>query len=315
MNGGSRPVVAALDVGGTAIKASLVAADGTVTVRRSVPTPVADGPDAVVAAVRALAGELCNGPEPVVAAAAVIPGSVDDGAGRARYSANIGWRDVPLRALLAADLELPVAVQHDVWAAGLAERRIGAARDESDCVVTVVGTGIAAVLVSGDMVVAGASGVPGEIGHLPVYPDGEVCACGARGCLEAYASAAAIAHRYAMRSGVALSAREIADRVGLDPVADQVWADAAEAFGLAFAAVSMLLDPALIVLGGGLAGAGERLLVPVRRALAARMSWRAAPELRLSVLGAQAGVLGAAILGWSLVGLTDVAHWATAVST
>jgi glucokinase len=300
---GSAAVIA-VDVGGTGIKAAVLDAASGVLRRADQPTPVSDGPSAVVDAVRRAAGGLA-GPE-VVAAGVVVPGSVDTAAGTARYSANLGWRDIPLRDLLAADLGMPVTIEHDVRAAGLAERTLGRARGVADCLIVVIGTGIASVIVSGGSAQRGATELAGEIGHMPVYADGEVCACGQRGCLETYASAAAIVRRYRAAGGDSTGAGEIAAARHSDPLADRVWREATDALGIALASYTMLLDPELIVLGGGLAGAGTALLVPVRAALAARLAWRSAPHVELSPLGSRAGELGAAILAWQAAGRTDV---------
>ena len=296
--------VIAVDVGGTGIKAALLDAAGRVLRRGDEPTPVSDGPSAVVDAVRQAACELA-GPE-VVAAGVVVPGSVDVPSGTARYSANLGWRDVPLRDLLAVDLGVPVAIEHDVRAAGLAERTVGRARGVADCLIIVIGTGIACAVVSGGMAVRGAAGLAGEIGHMPVYANGDVCACGQRGCLETYASAAAIVRRYRAAGGVLTGAREIAAACESDPLARTAWREATDTLGIALASYTMLLDPELIVLGGGLAGAGEALLVPVQTALAARLAWRAVPPVELSPLGSRAGELGAAILAWQAAGRADL---------
>jgi glucokinase len=304
--------VIAVDVGGTGIKACLVDGAGAPTHRITRPTPVADGPAAVLAAVRQVAAELA-GPD-VVAAGVVVPGSVDVHAGVARYAANLGWTDVPLRDLLAADLGVPVVVEHDVRAAGLAELTLGKARGVGECLVLVIGTGIAGVVVSGGSIVRGATDLAGEIGHTPVHPDGEMCACGQRGCLETYASAASIARRYRALGGVetdASTARELAARRDSDPVARQVWADAVDALAIALTTYTMLLDPEVVVFSGGLAEAGPALLEPVRESLDGRLRWRPAPALRTSTLAGCAGQLGAAILAWQLVAHVDFGSWTT----
>jgi glucokinase len=301
--------VVAVDVGGTGIKAALLDSTGRVLRRIEARTPVAEGPTAVVQAVRAIARELSD--DETVAAGVVVPGDVDAASGTARYAANIGWRDVPLRELLADDLGIPVVLEHDVRAAGLAERMLGRARGAADCLLVVIGTGIAGVIVSGGTALHGAIGLAGEVGHAPVYPDGEACACGQRGCLETYASGAAIARRYRTAGGVG-SAQEVVAARASDPLAAQVWRDATRALGIELATCTMLLDPELIVLGGGLAAAGAALLEPVRSELAARLTWRPAPLVELSPLGSRAGQLGAALLAWQAVGRTDFSAWEAA---
>jgi len=293
--------VVAVDVGGTSIKAARVSAAGELADARQVPTPVADGPQAVVAAVRELVAPLAEGASAV---GVVVPGVVDVPAGVARYAANLGWRDVPLARLITDDTGLPVALEHDVRAAGIAERRVGRLAGARDALVLVIGTGIAGVVVAGGDAVRGATALAGEIGHVPVYPDGETCACGQRGCLETYASAGAIARRYAVRTGVARSAEEIVGRLSDDADADAavVWGDAVAALGLALATYTLLLDPEVIVLSGGLAGAGAVLRDGVVAALTGRLLWRPAPPVELSSLAGRAGLRGAALLAWDAAG-------------
>lgn len=304
---GTARTVLAIDVGGTGIKAALIDGDGAVVRRLERATPAAEGPQAVVAAVRAVAAELAD--RSVAAVGAVVPGAVDVSAGIARYSANLGWRDVPLRDLLIADLGLPVTVEHDVRAAGWAEVVLGRARDVADCLIMIIGTGIAGVVRSGATMLRGAGDLAGEIGHVPVYPDGDICACGMVGCLETYASAAAVARRYQARSGRVRDARAVAAARESDPVAGEVWQEATQALALALTTYTMLLDPAAIVLGGGLAEAGEALLAPVRGELSRRLVWRPAPPVEVSPLGARAGQLGAALLAWQSIGRTGFETW------
>jgi glucokinase len=301
------PSVIAVDVGGTSIKAALIGETGEMSRHVDVPTPVGAGAEAVVGAIRDVTRSL-GGPS-VCAVGVVVPGVVEVGSGVARYSANLGWRDVPLGDVLGAEAGVPVAVEHDVRAAGHAERTLGLARSVADCLVVVIGTGIAGVVVSGGRHVRGALDLAGEIGHVPVYPDGDVCACGQRGCTETYASAAAISRRYLAGTGTIRSAEEICARRDSDPAAARVWAEAAEALGLALAGYTMLLDPSLVVLAGGLAGAGAALRDPVQSALAARLAWRPVPAVEVSPLAGRAGVYGAALFAWRAAGRDPGADW------
>lgn len=298
------PTVVAVDVGGTSVKGATITADGATVRRLDVATPVRDGPDAVVGALRHVIGELTD--PSVSAVGVVVPGVVDVASGTARYAANLGWRDVPLAALLGPATGVPVVIDHDVRAAGHAELTLGLARGVPDCLIVVAGTGIAAVVVAGGTPVRGASDLAGELGHLTVRPDGELCACGQRGCTEVYASAAGITRRYLARTGRGLSAPEIVAARRTDEAAVVVWNDAVEALGLALSGYTMLLDPSLVVLAGGLAGAGDALRDPVCDALAARLVWRDPPDVQVSPLGARAGQYGAALLAWQAVG-PDVA--------
>jgi glucokinase len=296
--------VVALDVGGTTMKGAVVGPDGATRCPLRRPTPHDQGPDAVVAAIGAALGELQedarqSGLE-VAAAGVVVPGIVDEARGLAVFSANLGWRDLPLRALLEARTGLPVGFGHDARAGALAEATLGAARGERDVLFVPVGAGIAgAAIVDGRPLVAG--GYAGELGHLQVDPAGEPCGCGGRGCVETVASGPALARRYAARSGrpVAGAAAAVAAAVRAgDPDAVAVWADAVAALAQALAAAVGVLASRVVVVGGGLAGAGDLLLRPLAEALPARLSPGAmpVPRLVLTALGDQAGCLGAALL-------------------
>jgi glucokinase len=309
--------VVAVDVGGTTIKGAVISTGGEVLRHQETATPVAAGPDAVVDLVRSVTKELVASAESsqVATVGVVVPGSVDATTGVARFSANIGWRDVPLRDLLARDTSLPTVVDHDVRAAGVAESSIGLTTGLDDSLLVVIGTGIAGVLTVGGHQVTGATGLAGEIGHLPVWPDGVPCPCGQRGCLERYASAAGISRRYLEATGRQASAAEIAQSGSTDQTAALVWGQAVEALAIALAGCTMMFDPAVIVLSGGLSRAGSHLLEPLRTALAQRVRWRQRPPVELSALGARAGVFGAAILAARAAGHDDFSSWTVAATT
>jgi glucokinase len=228
-----------------------------------------------------------------------VPGIVDEIGGRAVYSANLGWRDLPLAGLLAERLALPVALGHDVRAGARAEAAVGAARGVRDVVFIPVGTGIAGAAICGGEPLSG-GGFAGEIGHLVVRPGGEICQCTGRGCLETVASAAAIAARFTALSGHrAAGAAEVVRWLDQgDESAREVWDEAIAALADALAATVTLLAPELIVIGGGLAEAGDRLLVPLRAQLAERLTFQRRPRLVRAELGDRAGCLGAGLLAW-----------------
>jgi glucokinase len=293
-------LVLAIDVGGTTLKGELVDGDGTVLAERAAPTPRGTAArDAVVALGRALLADADG--HPVAAAGVVVPGVVDPAAGVATYSANIGWRDLELVDALGSAWSLAVSIGNDVVAGGIAEHRTGAGHGVADLLFVPIGTGIAAALLSGGRLVPGGGGTCVEIGHVAVRT-GPRCGCGGDGCLEAWASAGAVARRYAeLAGGPAVGAHEVAARVGRDPVADLVWGDAVDALAVGLSTAALLLAPELVVIGGGLAGAGDRLLDPLRLALAARARVVAAPTLTTAAHGSRAGVIGAAMLardGW-----------------
>ncbi|MGW0122058.1 ROK family protein [Streptomyces sp. NPDC003327] len=304
--GGPSSCVLALDVGGTAMKGSVLdpVLRPVASLRR--PTPRAEGPDAVVAAVAETlldlerrAGE--RGLR-VEHAGVVVPGIVDEDRQRAVWSANIGWRDLPLAALLASRTGLPVTLGHDVRAGGAAECALGAARGARDVLFVAVGTGIAAALsLDGRPVSAG--GFAGELGHIRV-PGGTACPCGGDGCLETVASAHSVARAYTARSGrPAAGAADVAARLGAgDPVARAVWTEATEGLAEALATAVSLVAPELVVLGGGLAEADRLLLDPVRDGLDARLTFQRRPALVRAALGDRAGCLGAGLAAWRAAG-------------
>ncbi|TDD30545.1 ROK family protein [Actinomadura sp. KC06] len=285
-----------LDVGGTTMKAAITK-NSEIVATESRPTDHTDPVRGILDFAAHLATRASSLGSPARAAGIAVPGIVDESTGTAVYSANLGWRDVPMLHLAQERLGIPVAIGHDVRTAGLAEAVLGAGRDASDFVFLAIGTGIAAALIINNTPYPGAAGWSGEIGHVVVRPNGEDCPCGNKGCLETYASAAAISRRY----GKNVPTAEVIDRAGKNEVeASQVWSDALDTLADGLAATTLLLDPALIVIGGGLAQAGEALLSPLSTRLADRLKFRPSPPLLLTQLDDQAGVKGATLLAQRL---------------
>jgi len=282
--------------------------DARVVSRLRRPTPPRDrGPGEVLAAILATADELtaaAPGNAGVNGLGLVVTGIVDERRGLAVHSENVGWRDVPVRSLVERATGLPVGFGHDVRAGTLAEWRLGAGQGLQDLVFVPIGTGVSAGIVIQGRLVSG-GGYAGEIGHVDLG-HGEPCTCGGRGCVEAVASAAAIARRYAAASGRPLSdAREVAERMAAgDPTARRVWADATAALALALAWASVVLAPQAILLGGGLARSGKLLFDPIRQALGRHLGVVRQPRLVPATLQDEAGVLGAALLAWDALGRT-----------
>lgn len=291
------PALLAIDIGGTTVKGALVDGDGRVLTRHATPTGRGGAAQAVVRDVAArLAARTVELGVSLGGAGVVTPGIIDAAQGVVRYASNLDWIDVPLQSVVASAVEVPVAVGHDARSAGEAEWLLGAARGSRDFVHFSIGTGIAASLVVGGRPVEGSAGGAGELGHMPVRPDGEKCPCGQLGCLEVYASGGGVARRYLALSGHPARAEEVVERLDVDPVARQVWDDAVSAWVTSLAACSVILEPELVVLGGGLAQAGDTLLAPVRDGLDQALTWRRPPEVRRSTLGVDAALLGAALL-------------------
>jgi glucokinase len=305
--------VIALDVGGTGMKAALIGADGELLHRARRATGRERGPDAVVADILDFAAALrAHGAEhfgePACAAGVAVPGIVDEAAGVAVYAANLGWRDVPLRARLTERLGgVPVALGHDVRTGGLAEGRIGAGRGADRFLFVPLGTGIAGAIGIGGRVEAGAHGFAGEIGHIVVRPGGTPCPCGQRGCLERFASAAAVSEAWAAACGDPdADAADCAKAVESgDARAREVWQEAVDALADGLVTALTLLDPRTLIIGGGLAEAGETLFTPLRDAVRRRVTFQKLPSLVPAALGDTAGCLGAGLLAWDLLATTD----------
>ncbi|MGW2519967.1 ROK family protein [Streptomyces sp. NPDC001617] len=304
--------VIALDVGGTGMKAALVGASGELLHRARRATGRERGPDAVVEGILDFAAELrAYGAEhlgePASAAGVAVPGIVDEQHGVAAYSANLGWRDVPLRDLLGDRLGVPVALGHDVRTGGLAEGRIGAGKGADRFLFVPLGTGIAGAIGIAGRVESGAHGFAGEIGHIVVRPGGVPCPCGQIGCLERYASAAAVSEAWARACGDPnADAADCAKAVTSgDPNAVRVWQEAVNALADGLLTALTLLDPRTLIIGGGLAEAGETLFTPLREAVERRITFQKAPEIVPAALGDSAGCLGAGLLAWDLLTTTD----------
>lgn len=288
-----------LDVGGTTMKAALVSEDARVDedarvlASESRPTDRADPVGGVLDFAAHLAARAASLGSPARAAGIALLGIVDEATGTAVHSANVGWRDVPILRLARERLGIPVAIGHDVRTGGLAEAVLGAGRGAGDFVFVAVGTGIAAALILNGVPYPGTVGWSGEIGHVVVRPGGEPCACGNRGCLETYASAAAISRRH----GEGVPAEEVIARAGRgEEKAGRVWSEALDCLADGLAAATLLLDPGLVVMGGGLARAGDALLAPLESRLATRLKFRDPPRVLRTELDDQAAVKGATIL-------------------
>ncbi|MEU0632209.1 ROK family protein [Streptomyces sp. NPDC005989] len=301
--------VIALDVGGTGMKAALVGADGTLLYEARRATGRERGAEAVVESILTFASDLrAYGEdhlgESAVAAGVAVPGIVDAENGVALYAANLGWRDVPMRELLGDRLGgVPVALGHDVRTGGLAEGRIGAGKGADRFLFVPLGTGIAGAIGIAGTIEAGAHGYAGEIGHIVVRPDGPDCSCGQRGCLETLASASAVSRAWAAASGdPEADAADCAKAVESgDPAALEVWRNAVDALAAGLVTALTLLDPSTLIIGGGLAEAGETLFTPLRAAVEERVTFQKLPHIVPAALGDTAGCLGAGLLAWDLL--------------
>ncbi|WP_284974482.1 ROK family protein [Arthrobacter sp. efr-133-TYG-104] len=329
--GAAESPVLSFDVGGTDIKAGLVDPHGTVLGMRRVPTPLdSKRPgEAVLDRIAELAAELtAEFPQAKAQAAGIIvPGIVDSTSGVGIYSANLGWRNFPFTREAERRLGIPVAFDHDVRSAAAVEHTFGGSREFQDVVVMVVGTGIAAAVFSGGKAVT-AGGFAGELGHAQVpdpdagYGDGR---CGDTGrtrttgtarttgytILEAVGSAGAVARRYQAATGVEVQgAREVLIRArSQDAVAARIWDDAVRALAFTICQCVNIIGTEAVVIGGGLAEAGDELLQPLRSSVDAMLDFQRRPQLMRAQLGQNAGLLGAAMNARALLGtMESTAH-------
>jgi glucokinase len=282
-----------LDLGGTNVKCALL--DGErVLAQTSAPTRSASGPEDVLARVAELGRATAAPFGPVASAGLGLPGHFDPVAGTASLLPNLegDWLGRPIAGPLGDALGVPVALVNDVRAMTLAELRLGAGRGAEDLVCVALGTGVGGGVVIGGRLHLGL-GHAGEIGHTTVLPDGPLCGCGNRGCLDRVAAASAIAAA-AGRDSVADAVRAAE---GGDAQARDALAEAGRHVGLALAGAIVLLWPQRVVVGGGVAAAGEHLLAPLRDEVARRACVAPPIDIRAGELGPEAGAIGAAL--WS----------------
>jgi glucokinase len=298
--------IVAVDVGGTLTKIAYADPTGSLTGLARLSTQMAEGGAGLVswlaATIRRWADQRRDAR--CLGYSAVAPGIVDTARGTVRAAPNVDWVDVPLRDQLSELTGLQGVVAHDVRSAGLAEWRLGSGLGADNLLFLSLGTGIAgAMVVDGRMLEAG--GYAGEIGHTRVAAAGDArCACGQVGCLETLASAAGVARTYARLAGSAewIEAHRVADRARSgDPDAQRAFDLAAAALTQALTNYVTLLGPELIVIGGGLSGAADLFLPQVLDAMTTAMSFQRLPRMVTATLGADAGVIGAGLVGWELI--------------
>ncbi|MFF5498448.1 ROK family protein [Streptomyces aquilus] len=298
-------LVAALDIGGTKIAGALVDDRGHILVRAQRATPAQEDGETVMRAVEEVLGELTVSPLWGRASALGIgsAGPVDASAGTVSPVNVPGWRDYPLvRRVRAATGGLPVELIGDGVAITAAEHWQGAARGHDNALCMVVSTGVGGGLVLGGRLHPGPTGNAGHIGHISVDMDGDLCACGSRGCVERIASGPNIARR-AYENGwrpgpdgdTSAAAVAAAARAG-DPIAVASFERAAQALAAGIAATATLVEIDIAVIGGGVGKAGEVLLTPLRKALTdyATLSFVQRLAVVPAQMGTDAGLVGAA---------------------
>ncbi|HLG05939.1 MAG TPA: ROK family protein [Gemmatimonadales bacterium] len=311
--------IVGVDIGGTNLVVGAVSEDGR-QVRGLVtePTGAPEGPEAVIERILEMARGVIAAARREDPAGEIIgvgigsPGPLDRSRGVVIFTPNLRWKDMPLRDRIGGGLGLAAALDNDANCAMLGEHWRGAAQGADSAVCFTIGTGIGGAVVIGGKLVHGASDAAGEIGHITIEVNGRRCGCGNDGCLEAYASGPAIARRAveAIEAGATsdlvnrvqgqldrITAQIVFEAVAAgDALADELVRDTARYLGVGIANLINILNPEVVVVCGGVTGAGDHLFIPLRREVA-RRAFRPAVEACRIVPGAlpgTAGVVGAA---------------------
>ncbi len=308
-----------IDVGGTNVKIALVDEKGKIIYSNSVPTYANMGYEYTVnnikQAIRDLMKETNTDAKNIQGIGFDFPGQVDYKKGIVKLAPNIpGWVNVPIAKMIEDEFGIPTRIDNDVRCAALGELNFGAGKGCENFVCITVGTGIGSGLVINGKLVRGAANAAGEIGHIKLQMNGgPICGCGDTGCLEAFASGpsiVAMAQEY-IKGGKSTKFRELAGVDGEitpylvakaaeagDPVAKRIFEIVGTYIGLGLTSVINLLNPEKVIIGGGVAEAGDLLLEPIRKTIKERamVVARDSVEIVPAQLGNTAGVIGASML-------------------
>ena len=308
-----------IDLGGTSIKAGLVDENGRILQKVTRPTKIERGARPVVDDMADMSLELIRleglSTNEVKAVGIGLPGILDPRTGHVPFCTNLGWHDVPVIQWMQETIDKPIYIENDATVAGLAESVAGVSAGVKNSVFLTLGTGVGGGIVLNGKIYSGSHGVASELGHMITVAEGEQCTCGNRGCWERYASATAL-----IRMGKQAAAENptslICTETGGDPekitaktvidaakagdgTAQKVFDDYVYHLCTGLVAIVNFLDPEVIVLGGGVSLAGDFLLNAVRKKLPEMIFYKTMPyaEIKLAMLGNDAGIIGAAMLG------------------
>lgn len=307
-----------IDVGGTNVKIALVNDKGKIIYSNSVPTHAELGYEFTVNNIKQAIYDLLKETKlqnkDIEGIGFGFPGQIDFKNGIVRNAPNIpGWVDIPIKQIFEDEFHIPTRVDNDVRCAALGELNYGAGKGCENLICITVGTGIGSGLIVNGKLVRGASNAAGEIGHIKLQmKDGPICGCGDTGCLEAFASGPAIvamAEEY-IKGGKSTKYREIANGNPLtpyivceaakagDPVAQRIFTIIGEYIGIGMSGVVNLLNPEKIIIGGGVADAGDFLFNPIIKAIKERAMKISGETVQVvpAQLGNTAGVIGASLL-------------------
>ena len=308
-----------LDVGGTTFKAGVVTEDGRIVHKDAMPTGIERPYQEIIADMAALckkvAADAGVAMSEIKSIGVGVPGLFDNKTGMIPFCTNLGWHDIPFVAEMKKHLDTPVYGDNDATVAGLAESVAGVSAGIRDSVFLTLGTGVGGGIIIDGKPYSGAHGCGSEIGHMMIKMGGELCTCGNYGCFERYASATAIIREarkaiveYPESSMLAacggdpekLNAKIVIDAAKAgDETAKTVFDDYVHALAVGIINIINMLDPEVIVLGGGVSAAGEFLLDAVREAVKPMVFFKTMPYARIELaqLGNDAGIIGAAMLG------------------
>lgn len=316
----SAAVTVGFDIGGTNLRAAVVDVDGTVIERRSTKSWLT--PEGLEDSIADLTDSLRQHHE-IAAVGIAVAGFLDAACETVRFAPHLPWRHAPVRRALEDRLGLPVRLEHDANSAAWGEYRFGAAAGSRTWVLFAIGTGIGATIMLDGRIFRGAFGTAPEFGHLTVVPGGRPCPCGKLGCLERYCSGTALVssaieivhsrHFHDSRLAelvrcdpAAVDGRVVSRAAAAgDPAGLAVFEEFATWLGQGLSIVADVIDPELIVIGGGLSRISDLYLDSAREVLASRIvgtGYRPLPRLATAELGPDAGMIGVADLAWQLVG-------------
>jgi len=308
-----------IDLGGSNISAAILTGQGRILHLEKVKTLAEEGPQAVIRRIIDLSKSAQKAagvsPSSVMGVGLGAPGIIRSEDGMVLYSPNLpGWNNIPLRRKLQSALKKPILVDNDANVAAYGEKWMGAGANYDNLVVYTLGTGVGGGIILGGEIYHGACSAAGEVGHTTILPDGPICGCGNRGCLEALASGTAIAraacmavelekrkqstlYKMCLGDPAKVNAKMVFQAAAKgDDIAKKVVEESAMYLGIGIANIVNLLNPELIILGGGVSMAGEALLSPVRAEVKRRAlkDTFACVKIVLAKLADKAGVIGAA---------------------
>mgnify|MGYP002661392352 FL=1 len=308
-----------IDLGGTSVKLAILTAEGDIQQKWTIPTNINDKgahivPD-IVASIKHHLDLYKMTADDFQGIGMGSPGAVDREAGTVEGAFNLNWKTLqPVREVIEREIGIPIFIDNDANVAALGEKWRGAGADDRDVVFVTLGTGVGGGIIAEGNLIHGTAGSGGEIGHMTVEPGGFDCTCGKKGCLETVASATGVvklarkhAEEYAgnaqlkfiIDDGQEITSKMIFDlaKEG-DELAVLVVDRAAYYLGLACSHIGNLLNPAYIVIGGGVSAAGEYLLEQVRTYFAdfTFPNVKKTTHIKLAALGNDAGIVGACYL-------------------